>query len=298
MGNCNSNQNNSKSVISELNYEEFVKSFGDENVETADVVLGIDATKSNEWSDPSNHFLSEQYNVYERVIVGLIKTFNVDSDSIIPLYFFGSEQSNKYGGVLHAGDFLVKNGNPLKLIEGYRNSICTQTLSGPTRLTPLLEKVAQEVEKTKKYTILIIITDGAINAEYIEQDKKTLVDISKLPLAVTSVGIGNGNFDAMESFDDMRGREIDNFQFTKMNDCVKKTKEETEKNLWHKCLMEIPEHHRKCVKKLGYKDPVNNYRLELESKAMQSQVPQYLPASAPLPYNPLAFPSKNPPSYQ
>jgi hypothetical protein len=120
--------------------------------------------------------------------------------------------------------------------------------------------------------------------------------MSNLPLTITTVGVGNANFDTMNSFDNLKGRIIDNFQFTAMNDALCDSREKTQKKLWHMSLMEVPEHHRKCVEKLGYKDPINEDRIELELKAIQKPSPlKYIPVNPPA-YNPQIF--QNPPPYK
>ena len=93
---------------------------------------------------------------------------------------------------------------------------------------------------------------------------KLLKNVSNKPLAISCIGIGNGDFSDMELFDDCSGRIIDNFQFTNMNDvCSIENLNERERELWYHMFMEIPSHYRQCKKLLNYqpkKDVVNIFR--------------------------------------
>jgi hypothetical protein len=84
-----------------------------------------------------------------------------DKDAALPLYFFGSEQANERGGVVHAADCRGATG-PSGLLESYRRLIGQQTLSGPTTFVPLIREAMHRVRTTGRYHILLIITDGAV----------------------------------------------------------------------------------------------------------------------------------------
>ena len=80
-------------------------------------------------------------------------------------------------------------------------------LSGPTFFAPIIDYVAgycahklQEMSQyNQQYTILLILTDGAIMD--MQQTIDQIVRASGLPLSIIIVGVGNANFDSMEQLD-------------------------------------------------------------------------------------------------
>lgn len=69
-------------------------------------------------------------------------------------------------------------------------------------LTSLLLSFQKEAQHKGQlsYTILLILTVG--NDENIQATKQALIEASSAPLSVVIVGIGDGNFSAMEMLDD------------------------------------------------------------------------------------------------
>ena len=61
------------------------------------------------------------------------------------------------------------------------------------------QKLQEMSQYNQQYTILLILTDGAIHdmQETIDQ----IVRASGLPLSIIIVGVGNANFDSMEQLD-------------------------------------------------------------------------------------------------
>ena len=75
-------------------------------------------------------------------------------------------------------------------------------LSGPTLFTPVINNVAhiavQSFNSSYTYTVLLIITDGAIND--MNETIDAIVAASDTPLSIIIVGVGNANFDGMERY--------------------------------------------------------------------------------------------------
>jgi hypothetical protein len=228
--------------------------------EDCQLVLAIDATGSNDrtrFGGAVNYhdISSPKKNIYESVIDIAATLFKQDRDGTIPLFFFGSTEANNdinYPGVLFAGEYQVKGGDPSALLAGYRQNIACQTLDGPTDFRQIFSVVANEVRKTKQYTVLIIISDGGVNVD-IEGHLRSLRQISDLPLAITCIGIGNGDFTTMQKFDDAEGRVLDNFQFTNMADvCSVENLYKMREYFFYHAFMEVPIHHKLCREKLHY----------------------------------------------
>jgi hypothetical protein len=81
-----------------------------------------------------------------------------DMDCVVPLFFFGSVEANQHGGCVLIEDCKGKAG----LEQAYRTNIRNHQLSGPTTFVPLIHEAIRRVKQTKKYHLLLIITDGAV----------------------------------------------------------------------------------------------------------------------------------------
>jgi len=251
----------SSNVFSDISEQEFFSELNRLNIkEDCQIVLAIDATGSNDHSPygPNYHEISAgKRNPYEQVIQTSVSLLKQDRDSTVPLYFFGSTQANRNletPGVLYAGDYPNED---TSLLQAYRDSIKQQILDGPTDFRAIIRLVANNVRKTGNYTVLIIITDGAINSE-VEQHIKLLQEISNLPLAITCIGIGQGDFKDMNRFDNIPGRVIDNFQFTEMESvCKLEEMDAKSRYFFYRSFMEVPRHYKKCLEVLKYQPKPN-----------------------------------------
>jgi hypothetical protein len=228
-------------------------------------MIAIDATGSNDRTrfggSVNYHALSEykhKRNPYEMVMGLSVTLLKQDRDCRIPLYFFGSRQANacrETPGVLFYGECKIENGDPKPLIDMYRDGIEQQTLDGPTDFRPMIDIAIADVERSKQYTMLFIISDGGVNRD-IQGHCDKLINAANYPLSITCVGIGDGNFDTMQEFDDLKGRRVDNFQFTRMLDvCAMEQMEAMKKEFFYRTFMEAPIQYRQFKKVLGYEPP-------------------------------------------
>ncbi|ESO94863.1 hypothetical protein LOTGIDRAFT_161113 [Lottia gigantea] len=90
-----------------------------------------------------------------------------------------------------------------EVINVYKSIIPTLVFSGPTYLTPTIDRVLQLIDKNinqnnQKYYALLIITDGVIND--IDSTIEKLIEASSLPLSVLFIGVGPADFTIMEQF--------------------------------------------------------------------------------------------------
>ena len=125
-------------------------------------------------------------------------------------------------------------------------------MSGPTTFAPLIRQAIEMVKFTKQYHILLILTDGDVTSP--QKDEDAIVEASNYPLSIVAIGIGDGPFDTLETFDDKLTRSrFDNFQFVNFTELEKSFGrcECPDLLLAKNILMEIPAQYT-IVKKLGY----------------------------------------------
>jgi E3 ubiquitin-protein ligase RGLG len=246
-------------------------------IEDMSLIVGIDATGSNRltgekcYGGKSLHDLSFK-NPYMSVISLLPKLFRLDTDHTTPMYYFGSQQANNNGGVVHAGN----SRSVEKLLEMYKNSIQTQTLSGPTSFVNMIETAIAAYGSTQRYQVLIIVTDGAVNDR--EDTMNAIIAASNYPISIIGIGVGDGPFDQMEKFDDEipKGRKFDNFQFVNYNKLVPQdTNERQNDNFMFHAFMEVPRQYDEAKRVLNYK-PFQGVQMQQFSEGPQMlSVPQY-----------------------
>jgi len=154
-------------------------------------------------------------NSYERAIwsVGSILE-PYDSTKTFPVWGFGGRPSTGQA-VSHC--FSLTNGEVVGvqgILGAYRSCLEAVELSGPTLFEHIIRTasdVARRSPPGDNYTVLLILTDGAIHD--MPMTKSLIVDASVLPMSIIIVGIGNADFENMVELDcdsgmlaDERGR--------------------------------------------------------------------------------------------
>jgi len=210
------------------------------------VVVAIDFTGSN--GDPRkpgtlHHIDPNSMNDYEKAISSIVEILSkYDSDQKFPVLGFGAkydgvvrhafqvgpeEESHGVQGVLKAYESVFKSG----LI-----------MSSPTKFTEVMQVAAARAQSSlqaaqKKgglaYTVLLIISDGAVSD--VTETAECLKQISDSPLSVVIVGVGDADFSDMEFLDDMPDMKRDLAQFVQFN------KHPHSKDLTSVTLREIPD---------------------------------------------------------
>lgn len=138
------------------------------------------------------------------------------------------------------------------VIKAYRDNALKIVQSGPTTMAPMIREAIKLCQQTKEYHILIIITDGGISNPDLDGD--AVVEASKYPLSIVTVGVGDGSFDTLEKFDNkLRKRAFDNFNFFNFTAIEKKLQhtENVEETIAVEILQEIPAQFQ-AIKKLHY----------------------------------------------
>jgi E3 ubiquitin-protein ligase RGLG len=245
-------------------------------LEDMEIIVGIDATKSNEMTGQRTyggrclHDFYKGENPYSSVMRTAVKFLERDQDAIYPLLYFGSEHAINSGGVLK-----VKDCHGVEdLVGTYKESIGSQVLSGPTLFTSLIKYSIDKVESTGKYHILLIITDGDVHN--IADHYKMLNLASHKALSIVCIGVGDGPFKTMESFDDDMppGRVFDNFQFVNFGEIMKYEADNLMKNeFFFRAFMEVPQQYMAIKKYLKYRPFLD--RKVVASAPVYDQPPSY-----------------------
>lgn len=107
------------------------------------------------------------------------------------------------------------------LLEHYREAIAGCTMWGPTVFSPLLQAMRQYMELTEQhpmYHCLLILTDGCIHD--LRETIDLIVECAIQPLSIIIVGIGEGDFTAMETLDSDEFDLVDSRNQTAKRDIV------------------------------------------------------------------------------
>ncbi|KAH7670643.1 vWA-like protein, partial [Dioscorea alata] len=247
--------------------EQVTDALAQAGLESSNLIVGIDFTKSNEWtgknsfSNCSLHKIGNIQNPYEHAISIIGQTLSgFDDDNQIPCFGFGDASTHDQDVFSFYQDFRPCNGFS-EAISRYREIVPHLHLSGPTSFAPVIEMAMTIVEQSGgQYHVLLIIADGqvtrSVNAEYghlSSQEKETIeaiVKASKFPLSIVLVGVGDGPWDKMKEFDDnIPDRSFDNFQFVNFTEIMSKdvSQNQKESEFAFSALMEIPSQYKATI---------------------------------------------------
>ncbi|KAH0854851.1 hypothetical protein HID58_037112 [Brassica napus] len=213
-------------------------------LESSNLIVGIDVTKSNEWTGArsfdgkSLHHIGPAPNPYEQAISIIGKTLSsFDEDNLIPCYGFGDATTHDQDVFSFFPDDAFCNGLNKEIVP----QLC---LAGPTSFAPIIERAMTIVEESGgQYHVLLIIADGQeVTTQHgglSSQERKT-IDAISVSIIDSLVGVGDGPWDTMRQFDDnIPARAFDNFQFGKNIDAGRK-----EESFAVSALMEIPSQYK------------------------------------------------------
>ncbi|KAI0493413.1 hypothetical protein KFK09_023529 [Dendrobium nobile] len=247
--------------------EQVTEALARAGLESSNLIVGIDFTKSNEWTgkfsfhNRSLHHISDIPNPYEHAISIIGQTLSAfDEDSLIPCYGFGDASTHDQDVFSFFPDERPCTGFS-EALSRYREIVPHLRLAGPTSFAPIIEKAMTIVEQSGgQYHVLLIIADGQVTRSvdtqsgYLSsQEQKTvdsIVKASEFPLSIVLVGVGDGPWDMMKEFDDnIPARSFDNFQFVNFTEIMSKNthqkRKETEFAL--AALMEIPSQYKATI---------------------------------------------------
>ncbi|CAL6029709.1 Copine_I [Hexamita inflata] len=195
-------------------FEQITKAINKTGVTIQHLVIGIDFTNSNEFSSMYKYKQSMHgsSSPYKKCLLSLKNCFQQLKIKDIYAYRFGCAETTDL-----KVEPLCEEENVVsfdEVIRGYDKAVKNVELSGPTSYQPLFEKTMKLTNK--EMTLLVILTDGDISNR--GRDQEALIELSKYPVACCTIGFGDGPFDVMDEFDDMKGRKFDNFQFAEYDD--------------------------------------------------------------------------------
>jgi len=177
------------------------------------VAVAIDFTGSN--GDPRKpdtlHYLnSAQRNDYEKAISAIVSILSkYDTDKQFPVWGFGA----KYDGIIQhcfeCGDS-DKHYGVKGVLDAYHSVFRSGlVMSGPTVFEEVIRVAGSQAKEAAKakggqcYTVLLILTDGAVSD--VQATAKCLEEVSDAPLSVIIVGVGNADFSGMKFLDNFSG---------------------------------------------------------------------------------------------
>ncbi|CAI9112827.1 OLC1v1013320C1 [Oldenlandia corymbosa var. corymbosa] len=233
-------------------------------LESSNLIVGIDFTKSNEWTGSrsfnrkSLHHLSGEPNPYEQAISIIGRTLSkFDEDNLIPCFGFGDASTHDQEVFSFYPDDRFCEGFE-EVLTRYRELVPQLRLAGPTSFAPVIEMAITIVEQSGgQYHVLLIIADGQVTrsvdtgrGQLSPQERKTveaIVKASQYPLSIILVGVGDGPWDMMREFDDnIPARAFDNFQFVNFTEIMSKNihRSRKEAEFALSALMEIPSQYK------------------------------------------------------
>lgn len=244
--------------------DQVISSLRDAGLESSNLILGIDFTKSNEWTGKysfnrkSLHAIGNTPNPYEQAISIIGRTLSpFDEDNLIPCFGFGDASTHDQYVFSFYPEHRYCQGFEEALAR-YREILPHLKLSGPTSFAPIIDAAIDIVERSNgQYHVLVIIADGQVTrspdvppGRFSPQEQatiKSIVDASHYPLSIILVGVGDGPWDAMKQFDDnIPNRSFDNFQFVNFTKIMSENTETLKKETAFAlaALMEIPFQYR------------------------------------------------------
>lgn len=180
------------------------------------VVVAIDFTGSN--GDPRKpgtlHYLNPNTtgprNDYERAISSIVSILaEYDSDKMFPVLGFGAKYGGEVRHCFQCGPREEVHGVD-GVLEAYRGTFKSGlVMSGPTVFIEVIENAAARAQSSfdeaakrglQAYTILLILTDGAVSDA--RETAACLDRVSDSPLSIVIVGLGNADFSSMQFLDD------------------------------------------------------------------------------------------------
>ncbi|XP_042375988.1 E3 ubiquitin-protein ligase RGLG3-like [Zingiber officinale] len=266
--------------------DQVISALRESGLESSNLILGIDFTKSNEWTGKhsfnrrSLHAIGDRPTPYEQAISIIGRTLSpFDEDNLIPCYGFGDASTRD-----HSVFSFYPDNHPCcgfeEVLSRYRKIVSHLNLSGPTSFAPIIHTSIDVVKRSNwQYHVLVIIADGQVTrnpdvppgklSSQEDATIKAIVDASYFPLSIIMVGVGDGPWDAMEHFDDcIPERKFDNFQFVNFTSIMSGNKDMPKKEAAFalSALMEIPFQYR-----------ATQGLQPLESQKIQISSPRVLP---------------------
>ncbi|CAA6672400.1 unnamed protein product [Spirodela intermedia] len=219
-------------------HEQVSDALAQAGLESSNMILGVDFTKSNEWTGKFSfgrrclHDLNHPPNPYEQAISIVRRTLSsFDEDNRIPCFGFGDVSTHDQSVFSFTSDGKPCNGFD-DVLQCYREIASNAQLAGPTSFAPIIEAAMGVVDESGgQYHVLLVIADGQVtqsvnpvHGHLSVQEIATInaiVKASDYPLSIVVVGVGDGPWDTMRDFSDrIPARRFDNFQFVNFTEIM------------------------------------------------------------------------------
>ena len=137
-----------------------------------------------------------------------------DDDRALPCYGFGDPTTGK-DAVFSLFTSSEQERGLDALVEKYKSMSPARGASGPASFAPLIRQAMKDVYNSgMKFHVLLILSEGQISSECLEDTKQAIVEACAFPLSIVVIGIGEGPWTEMNFFDkELPEREWDNFRF-------------------------------------------------------------------------------------
>jgi E3 ubiquitin-protein ligase RGLG len=262
-------------------------------LESSDMILAIDWTKSNMWSGEKSfggrclHELdgivvagfgggstssagagSSQeggppggpgsvpaLNFYQQVISTLADVLvrRLDDDGAVPMIGFGDARTRN----THVFS-MTENDKPCTtkqdMLDCYERTARSIVMSGPTSFAPIINEAVAIVRETGRFHCLVILADGG--CDDVQATVTALVSATKYALAVIVIGIGDGPWDVMRHLDEeLPNRDFDNLRLVVLSDLYDKYPDPHKRAIAfaQEALTELPSAYQQ-IKALGLLD--------------------------------------------
>lgn len=149
--------------------DQVTEALAESGLESSNLIVGIDFTKSNEWTGKNSfdgrclHHLSEGFNPYQHAISIIGRTLSrFDEDNLIPCFGFGDVSTHDRDVFSFYPDNRPCNGFE-EALSRYREIVPHVRLAGPTSFAPIIETAIGIVDQSGgQYHVLLIIADGQV----------------------------------------------------------------------------------------------------------------------------------------
>ncbi|KAL7222707.1 hypothetical protein ACSBR1_024411 [Camellia fascicularis] len=220
------------------NIDEVTTALALDGLETSNLILGIDFTRSNKWTGATSfhgrslHHNGDEQNPYEQAISIIGRTLSGFHDNnLIPCFGFGDASTLDRDIFSFYPDKRICNGFE-EVLKRYKELVPHLKLSGPTSFAPIIEMAITIVEQSDcQYHVLVIIADGPVTgakgswdpSPLEEETIDAIVNAREYPLTIIVVGVGDGPWDTMKNVLGHRSvRNYKNFQFVNFTEIMSK----------------------------------------------------------------------------
>ncbi|KAH0573858.1 Copine I [Spironucleus salmonicida] len=191
-------------------------------VKQYDVVFYLDFSRSNLLNQETTllHTDSQTNPYYMALEAVALAAAQLDSDQKFLAYRYGCTESKHLRIVPLYQDQVQYEGIDA-LLCAYKQACRDVTFSGPVQLSKCFENSIEfSKQNPGKHIVSVLITNSQSQSEI--KDINALKQASMYPISFCCFGVGRKNLQTLELYDDLKGRNVDNFQFVDFDKIKKK----------------------------------------------------------------------------